>query len=361
MERLVQGELKEPVFYNSNFLASAVRYFESAVSSDVNCVSARINLGLALAFNRSHNAAGIQFQHIIDELSGDLSAQEIARVHVFAGLNMENKFRRLGTESVVEHYDKVRELDGDSEEEFFGIAATATGSNSLFNHGKSQEPDSLQDLLTWKWFGPRSIARWALLDPATPDWFTQNRYIVLRKILPPLVLRSMARCYRRLIDDGVLKLGDVQSQRYTAYNDRCGRFLQYELTDLVRRVIAHNAKPTYTYLGSYVGGADLKPHFDREQCEWTMSLQLEQIPHDKVWLLSLGSKPSFDRDPTHRGNAEMPKNEDDIVDADLYEGDALLFMGRHLVHFRRGQLPEGSKTTQVFMHWVPEDFSGKTQ
>jgi hypothetical protein len=358
MERVVTGELKDPVYYYTNSLADAVRAFEKAIAIDSNCYSARLNLGLALAFNRSHAAADTHFKHLLDEVASDLSVKDIARVHVFAGLNIENKMGRIGTESVVEHYDKVRAIDPDTEHEFWGIATTASGSNALYNYGRPQEPDALQDLLAWKWFGPRSIPRWGLLDPGTPDWFTQNRYIVLRKLLPPLALRSIARCYRRLISDGILKLGDTQSKRYTAYNDRCARFLHFEMTDLVRRVIGHNARPSYTYFGGYVGGADLKPHHDRDQCEWTMSMQVEQNPHDKVWLLSLDRKPGFDRDPSTRPRAEVPKNEEDIVDADLYEGDALLFMGRHLAHFRRGELPAGQTTTQVFMHWVPDDFAG---
>lgn len=178
----------------------------------------------------------------------------------------------------------------------------------------------------------------------------------MRKVLPPFVLNSFAKYQRTRIKKGELKLGDGQSHRYVSYNDRCSRYIQGQLTDFVRKVIAHNAKPTYSYFGGYVPGSDLKPHVDRKQCEFTMSLAIEQYPHNETWLLSLGKKPLFDRVPG-KFRIEMPP-EDEIVDADLYAGDALLFMGRHLIHFRRGSLPEGRWANQVFLHYVQEDFVG---
>lgn len=133
--------------------------------------------------------------------------------------------------------------------------------------------------------------------------------------------------------------------------------MHFHLVDYVRKVVAHNAKPTYTYFGGYLPGAKLLPHLDRVQCEFTMSLTIEQYPHDNIWLLSLGKKPLFDRVQTPDLIARMPP-EDEIVDAQLFAGDALLFMGRHLVHFRRGSLPEDRWINQVFLHYVQEDFEG---
>jgi hypothetical protein len=212
--------------------------------------------------------------------------------------------------------------------------------------------------LFFKELAPISMGNYALLDPGTQDFFITNRYIVLRKILPPFVLRAFQQCVRSQITNKKLKLGDGQSKRYVMYNDRCSRWVHYQLPDLIRRVIAHNARPSYTYFGGYVAGSELTPHTDRAQCEFTMSMTVEHNPHNATWLLSLGKKPLFDRDDNFVGKypEQMPP-EDEIVDADLYAGDALLFMGRHLVHFRRGKLPEGQWTNQVFLHHVQEGFT----
>lgn len=141
-----------------------------------------------------------------------------------------------------------------------------------------------------------------------------------------------------------------------SYNDRPSRYIHFQLVDYVRKVVAHNAKPTYSYFGGYRPGADLKPHVDREQCEFTLSLSIEQDSSDEVWLLSLGKKPLFDTVRSY-AKIEYPP-EDEIVDAALYAGDGLLFMGRHLVHFRRGILQPGKWVHQVFLHFVQEDFKG---
>jgi hypothetical protein len=359
MERALHGETEKPALYYRNFKADAKRAFAKAVELDPSCTSATFNLGLVHLGLREHDAARTHLEAALKlyEEAGMLSEQ--ARVHVFLGLAREVKEGRV-TQAAVEHYDRVRSLDKDVERQWWGVATTMNGRSELFNHGTYQAPNALLEMCLYKWFAPTSIAQYALLDPGTQDWFIENRYIVLRRILPPYVLAALATCYRNFITDNVFQFGDTQSQRFVAYNERCTRFIHYQLVDMVRRIIAHNAKPTYTYFGGYRGGSELKPHNDRDQCEWTISLQVEQTPADKPWLLSLGKRPAFDRDPRTRTipSDKIPP-EDEIVDADLYAGDALLFMGRHLVHFRRGKLPEGHTTNQAFLHYVPADFTGK--
>ena len=85
----------------------------------------------------------------------------------------------------------------------------------------------------------------------------QNRYIILRRVLPPFVLRHFQLCLSGLVKGGALKFGDRQAKRFIAHNERCTRFVQYHLVDLVRNVVAHNVKPSYTYFGGYKGGSVL--------------------------------------------------------------------------------------------------------
>jgi len=87
-------------------------------------------------------------------------------------------------------------------------------------------------------------------------------------------------------------------------------------------------------------------------------MNVENFPANKSWLLSLDKNPTFEKDDAQNGNNPLPiPPEERIVDAELYAGDALLFMGRHLIHFRRGHLPAGQWINQVFLHYVREDFS----
>jgi len=163
-----------------------------------------------------------------------------------------------------------------------------------------------------------------------------------------------------LRDNGYLHLGDHQSKRYSAYNSRSGRTLHYQLVDVLRRVVLHNIQPTYSFFGGYVGGADLPPHSDKPQCEFTVSLTLSQFPANATpWAISLGRKALFERDDASGGSAHEVMPEDgDIEDAYLYAGDLLLFMGRHHVHFRRTKLPENEELDQIFFHHVREGWEG---
>lgn len=257
------------------------------------------------------------------------------------------------------HYDASRSSP-DVEKMFWGVGMTSKHRTELTKYGTTEGPQALRSLATFVYFSPVSIGNYALLLPGTQDHFLENRFIVLRKILPPFVLRTTAKYYRSLIDNKVLKLGDTQSRRYVAYNDRIARFIHNHVVQMVRRITAHNARPSYTYFGGYVGGASLKAHTDRSQCEFTISMNVEQYPHDRTWLLSVDKKPLFDTDvgKANRANNEVTPNESQIADADLYAGDAVLFMGRHLIHFRRGELPQGEWTNQLFMHFVQEGFTG---
>jgi hypothetical protein len=47
------------------------------------------------------------------------------------------------------------------------------------------------------------------------------------------------------------------------------------------------------------------------------------------------------------------------VGADLGLGDALLYRGRELVHYRN-PLPEGHHSSSIFLHYVRENFTGDT-
>lgn len=259
-----------------------------------------------------------------------------ALVHLLWGFNIEKSGDRSGA---VTHYDRVRELDKDTERQWWGIAITNFDRTELRHPGTTQVYGPLLDFITYKYFAKTPISQYALLEPGTQDWFIQENWIALRKVLPPFILAAVQKCYRDLIDQGQLPFGDTQAKRYTTYNDRCGRFVHYQLTDLIGTVIAHNPKPSYTYFGGYKGpGSELAPHNDREQCEFTMSLTIDQHPVDQGWALAAKD---------HHGKE---------VTAELMPGDGFLFMGRVLVHYRKGALPEGRWVNQIFLHYVNEKF-----
>jgi len=200
------------------------------------------------------------------------------------------------------------------------------------------------------------FSNYAITPTDEHERFLITRYTVLRSIIPPFLFTSFSQFYRQTIKAGLLSLDDGQSKRFYMANDRVGRFMQFAFTDLVRKIVAHNCQPSYVYFGGYVGGAVLKPHADRFQCEFTMSINIYQNPADKPWPLALSPKLRFEKDGEFQGGyLEMPAKEDQVL-APLYEGDVLLFMGRHLNHWRVGPQPEGHETYNVFLHYVQDNF-----
>ncbi|CAF1080161.1 unnamed protein product [Adineta ricciae] len=359
MERYLDGQWNTLPGYNIKSLEDAIWYFTNATTVEPSCAQAWMNLAIAsmesLFYSSSLTAFSKAFE-LFEEKS------DLATVQLFWGLTEESQGNK---ESGFSRYDESRTLDVEVERRYWGIAMVSTYRQELNNYGSKEPLDALRSFGTFAYFSPTSIGEWALLMPGTQDWFLENRYIILRKILPPFILNAVSKYYRELIDHNVLELGDVQSKRYVAYNDRVGRFLQNQLTQLVRSIIAHNAKPSCTYFGGYVSGATLEAHTDRAQCEFTISMNVEHYPHNRTWLLSLDKDPLFDKDPlldktmnTERHANVKTTDESKIVHADLYAGDGFLFMGRHLIHFRTGALPEGEWTNQLFMHFVQEGYDG---
>jgi len=139
----------------------------------------------------------------------------------------------------------------------------------------------------WIEFARVSISDFSLLEPGTTDGFIEGKYTVLRNIIPPYILREVQKCYSTGIKTGRIEFTNAQAPRFVTQNDRVGRLILFTLVDLVRKTIAHNARPTYSYFGGYFNGSFLNPHSDRPQCEYTLSLTIEQNPPDKAWPLGM--------------------------------------------------------------------------
>lgn len=354
MERYVSSSPNMIEGLGDTLLSDALAQFGNASkAAEQKCWTPLFNAALVATKLRLYSLANTYYEQAL-ELAKDKEFQAITHLHWGLALELEGKGERF------RHYEQALALDNAIEKDYFGVAISSGGKKQLSNTGAQQAPVALLDYLLYKHFASVSMARYALLTPGTQDSFIENRYAIIKNVLPPFVLKAVQKCFNDMISAKLLRFNDGQADRYVSYNDRCARFLHYQLSDLIRTIIAHNAIPSYTYFGGYKGGSVLKPHTDRAACEFTMSLTIQQSPHDKPWTLSASKIALFEKDANWRGrNPEKLPSEEDTVNADLLSGDALLFMGRHLVHWRKGALPEGHWTNQVFMHFVQEDFTGE--
>ncbi len=173
--------------------------------------------------------------------------------------------------------------------------------------------------------------------------FARNSYAPLPALIHPFHVAALRRYYRHLIRSGALRLGDDQSsRRYFAHNEPVARFFHLQLASKLNRVFGRAVKPSYVYMASYLEGAELKKHVDREQCEFSVTLCVDFSPESVVsssWPIVLD---------TPSGTATV------------YQalGDGLAYRGTQLPHYR-APLGKGRTSTSIFFHYVDADFEGR--
>lgn len=172
--------------------------------------------------------------------------------------------------------------------------------------------------------------------------FRTKGYAPISDLIHPFHIAALRRYYRHRIRNGEIRLGDGQSpRRYVAYNDPVARFFHNDITSTLSALAGEPLKPSYVYLASYMSGAELKKHTDREQCEFSITLCLDFAPEPELatpWPIRL---------ETARGTVTV------------YQalGDGLAYRGTRLPHYRE-RLGEGQTSTSIFFHYVSEDFAG---
>jgi len=172
--------------------------------------------------------------------------------------------------------------------------------------------------------------------------FRQKGYAPLRGLIHPFHIAALRRYYRYRIRTGAIPLGDGQSsRRYAAYNDPVARFFHRQVATPLSAVAGEPIRPSYVYLASYLSGAELKKHIDREQCEFSITLCLDFSPEPDLaspWPIRLDT-------PT--------------ATVIVYQalGDGLAYRGTRLPHYR-SPLGNGQTSTSIFFHYVAADFAG---
>jgi hypothetical protein len=189
--------------------------------------------------------------------------------------------------------------------------------------------------------GQRRMERELILRKGS-ELFQTRGYAPLHGLIHPFHIAALRRYYRHRIRSGTIPLGDGQSpRRYVAYNDPVARFFHRQIAATLSEVVGEPIKPSYVYLASYLCGAELKKHVDREQCEFSITLCLDFSPQPALatpWPICL---------VTPQGKVTV------------YQmlGDGLAYRGTKLPHYR-SKLGEGQTSTSIFFHYVPANFTG---
>ena len=187
----------------------------------------------------------------------------------------------------------------------------------------------------------RRIERELALRKAS-ELFQTRGYAPLHGLIHPFHIAALRRYYRHRIRSGMIPLGDGQSpRRHVAYNDPLARFFHSQIATTLSKVVGEPIKPSYVYLASYLSGAELKKHVDREQCEFSITLCLDFSPEPEFatpWPICLD---------TPRGKVTVYQT----------LGDGLAYRGTKLPHYR-SKLGEGQTSTSIFFHYVAANFTG---
>jgi hypothetical protein len=183
------------------------------------------------------------------------------------------------------------------------------------------------------------------------EWTTSSRryatefrrgYVAMDNVLHPFHVGALRRYFRHQTRTGKYTLGDGQvSGRYFTHTDPVAAFFHRQLTGMIADVAGLPIRPSYSYVSIYQGGADLPPHTDRDQCEYTLSLCFDATPEPSVqvpWPLCI-------------------KTFDGPLSVLQHLGDGFLFRGRQLTHWRDA-LPANHTVSTILFHYVDRSFPG---
>jgi hypothetical protein len=178
---------------------------------------------------------------------------------------------------------------------------------------------------------------------AASQTLRRQRFVSLAGLIPPRQIAAARRYYRELIAQGFLPYGDAEwPDRYFATKEPLAYFFHQQLTGTISRIAGEPVKPSFCVFASYRPGAELPPHTDREQCEYSLSILIDQAPEPS----DRSSWPLYLQPP---GAAATP------MAAGL--GDGVLYYGREVTHFRE-RLATADFCSFWFFFYVPQAFAG---
>ena len=170
----------------------------------------------------------------------------------------------------------------------------------------------------------------------------QKGYVVVPDLVHPFHIGALRRYYRYRTRTGFVSIGDDQvARRFASHNEAVARFIHAQMTQAISDISRCVLKPSYAYFASYLSGAELEQHFDREQCEYSITICIDASPEpdgESPWPIKLHA-------------ADGP------LEVFQRVGDALLYRGCAIAH-SRDRLADGYTSTCLLLHYVDESFDG---
>jgi hypothetical protein len=164
--------------------------------------------------------------------------------------------------------------------------------------------------------------------------FEENGYVILKQFIPRIMCEYITENIKVLEASAYFDHGDAQVEKaFTAAAADITETLLDVVTPILAKTINCELYPTYSYLRIYFKGAVLEKHQDRPSCEVSATLPLS-YDSPGVWPIYL-------------------ETSDNVTRVELEPGDALIYKGIELPHWREAF--EGERQIQVFLHYVKKN------
>lgn len=171
------------------------------------------------------------------------------------------------------------------------------------------------------------------MKQSTPDLtYKQHGYVIIEDFLPSILVN-----YFNVYLNTLKKVNKLEKDRQCnhaeyVYGDPAFDTLLIMTAPLVSKIIGISLVPTYSYARIYYKGSKLRPHWDRDECEHSVSINLEQSSTDS-WPIYMHDK--------IKGQTSS---------CNLNKGDAIIYKGSELIHWRDPL--EADSHSQLFLHFV---------
>ncbi|HEY9840772.1 MAG TPA: hypothetical protein V6D23_09980 [Candidatus Obscuribacterales bacterium] len=169
-----------------------------------------------------------------------------------------------------------------------------------------------------------------------------EHYLHIPNLISPLQVAALRAYTRQRRVLGPLQHeDDAYTRRSYRFNDPVIKFWHQHLLGVLKGLAPEPVRSSYSVISFYEDTA-LAPHTDREPCIWNISIQLDTEPvaaEAVPWPLFLA---------TRHGDTPIL----------LQAGDALIYRGREMRHWRE-PLPPGRQETVLLFHFVDEAYEGQ--
>lgn len=169
--------------------------------------------------------------------------------------------------------------------------------------------------------------------PPTDSGQLYERHGVLsvEQLVDPMIIKFLLEYLMVRSHAGAMSIDSQVPGSEALYGDPAFDTLLGTLTPRVSRMIGIPLLPTYSFVRIYTNGDELTPHVDRPECQHSLTLHLG-ASSDTPWPIML---------------VDLTGNS---VNATLKEGDAVIYQGTTVKHWR--QPCEHEWYAQAFLHFV---------